>query len=160
MKKIHASCIILSVLTLLSLGIMGSLSADQAASCPKGMTLCNGTHCADLMSDEAACGACGNVCPAGLSCNKGVCGCEEDEMLCDGKCVEARYDASNCGKCGNVCPSGQFCNDRACTCAIGNIYCNGTCIDKYFDDNNCGACGNVCPSGTTCSSLGCVPYSG
>lgn len=161
MKRIHVSCIILSVLTLLSFGIIGSLSADQTTSCPKGMTLCNGTHCADLKNDESACGSCGNVCPAGLSCVNGTCGCEEDDVLCDGKCVDIRFDGSNCGKCGNSCSGeGQFCNDGTCACGTGNIFCNGTCVDKNYDDNNCGKCGNVCPSGTTCSSLGCIPYSG
>ena len=160
MKKMHVSCIILSVLTLLSFGIIGSLSADQTTSCPKGMTLCNGTHCADLKSDESACGKCGIVCPAGLSCFNGTCGCLAGETLCGGRCVDTSFDQNNCGKCGDSCPGGQYCSNGGCTCATGNILCNGTCIDKNFDDNNCGKCGNACPSGTTCSTGACIPYSG
>jgi hypothetical protein len=158
MKIILDSCMILSVLVLLNLGIVGSLSADQATYCSKGMTLCNGTHCTDLKSDESACGSCGNICTIGTSCINGTCKCLEGETLCGGRCVDTSFDFNNCGKCGNSCPAGQFCINGGCTCANGNLFCNGTCIDKDIDDNNCGECGNVCPPGTGCSGGACYPY--
>ena len=159
MERIKAYCIILSVLVLLNLGIIGSLSADQTASCPKGMTLCNGTHCADLKSDESACGSCGNICATGYSCLNGTCACLAGETSCNGRCVNTELDANNCGKCGISCPPTQFCNNGTCVCTTGNLFCNGTCIDKEFDDNNCGKCGNACPSGMFCSVGTCWSYS-
>ena len=161
MKKTRVIYIILSVLALLNLGIIGSLSADQTASCPKGMTLCNETHCADLNSDESACGSCGNICAPGYSCLNGTCACLAGETSCSGMCVNTEFDANNCGKCGISCDlsAGQFCSNGTCVCTTGNIACNGTCIDKGFDDNNCGKCGNACPSGLFCSVGTCWPYS-
>lgn len=161
MKRNLAGIMILSVLMLLNLGIIGSLSADQTTSCPKGMTLCNGTHCADLMSDESACGSCANICAPGYSCLNGACACLPGETSCNGKCVDTKSDVNNCGGCGNSCDisAGQFCNNGTCVCTTGNIACNGTCIDKGFDDNNCGKCGNACSSGTFCSVGSCWPYS-
>ena len=160
MKRMHVSCIILSVLTLLSFGIIGSLSAAPSSiSCPKDMTVCeNGTHCADLISDESNCGSFGNVCPIGTSCINGTCKCLEGETLCGGRCVDTSFDPNNCGKCGGYCPGEQFCTNGGCGCTAGNLFCNGTCIDKNIDDNNCGKCGNVCPSGTGCSAGTCYPY--
>ncbi len=130
MKRIYSNCIITSVLFLFSFGIIGSLSSDQAPSCPKGMTLCNGTHCTDLKSDESACGSCGNICAPGYTCINGTC----------------------------VCLAGKASNET-CLCTTGNILCNGTCIDKAFDDNNCGKCGNACVSGSFCSEGTCFSYS-
>lgn len=159
MKKTRVIYIIFSVLALLNLGIIGSLSADQTASCPKGMTLCNGTHCADLKSDESACGSCGNICLPGYSCLNGMCACLAGETPCSGRCVNTEFDSNNCGKCGISCPATQFCNNGSCVCTTGNIFCNGTCIDKGFDDNNCGKCGNACSSGSFCSVGTCWSYS-
>jgi hypothetical protein len=159
MKKIYISCIILSILTLLSLGIMGSLSAaPSSTACPKDMTVCNGTHCTDLKSDESSCGSCGHVCTMGLSCFNGTCACQKGETLCNGRCVDTSFDTNNCGKCGTSCPATSWCSNSTCTCTIGNLFCNGACIDKDFDDNNCGKCGNVCPSGTACVAGACAPY--
>lgn len=158
MKKIPFCCMILSVMILLSFGIIDSLSADQTRSCPKGMTLCNGTHCAYLKSDESACGSCGKVCPPGLSCFNGTCGCLQGETLCSGTCVDTSFDINNCGKCCNSCPGEEFCINGGCGCAPGNLLCNETCIDENIDDNNCGKCGNVCPSDTGCRSGACIPY--
>jgi hypothetical protein len=160
MKRIHVSCIILSVLTLLNFGIIGGLSAaPSSTSCPRGMTICeNGTHCADLKSDEADCGSCGKVCPPGLSCFNGTCGCLQGETLCSGRCVVTSFDINNCGNCSNRCSGEQFCIDGGCGCAAGNLLCNGTCIDENIDDNNCGKCGNACPSDSGCRSGACIPY--
>ena len=160
MKGIRVSCIILSVLALLGIGIIAGLSSAQTmTSCPKDMTVCeNGTHCTDLMTDEENCGSCGNVCPQGLSCFNGTCGCLEGETLCDGRCISTSVDTFNCGKCGNACPEGQYCSSGTCACVTGNILCNGTCIDMNYDDNNCGKCGNVCQSGSFCLNGECARY--
>lgn len=159
MKKTCVIYMILSVLALLNLGMIGSLSADQTASCPKGMTLCNGTHCTDLKSDESSCGSCGKICLPGYSCLDGLCACLMGESSCSGRCVNTEFDPNNCGKCGISCSSTQFCNNGSCVCTTGNIFCDGTCIDKGFDDNNCGDCGNACSSGSFCSVGTCWPYS-
>jgi hypothetical protein len=41
--------------------------------CLPGQTMCGNT-CTDLTSDAANCGACGNACPMGQTCNFGQCG--------------------------------------------------------------------------------------
>jgi hypothetical protein len=149
----------LSALGVLSFGIIGSLSADQATSCPKGMALCNGTHCTDLNSDESACGSCGNICASGYSCLNGTCGCLDGETSCNGMCINTKLDYNNCGECGISCSAGQYCSNGTCTCTNGNLLCSGICIDKDFDDNNCGECGNTCASGSFCSEGKCWAYS-
>lgn len=159
MKRIHVNYIILSVLVLLNLGIICSLSADQTTACPKGLTLCNGTHCTDLKSDESACGSCGNNCKLGYSCLNGTCACLPGEMSCNGSCIDTNFDQNNCGTCGHSCSATQYCSNGTCVCTKDNLFCSGVCIDKDFDDNNCGKCGNVCSSGSFCSVGTCWPYS-
>jgi hypothetical protein len=73
--------------------------------CPIGETACDET-CANLLTDGANCGACGNVCETG-SCVHGACAC----VIADN------------------CPAGCFCSPRkqggsVCTSGVGEPNCD------------------------------------
>ncbi len=57
-----------------------------------------------VSSDPNNCGACGNVCPPGVACRQGKCGCPAGQTECNGQCVDLQKDGNNCGACGNQCP--------------------------------------------------------
>jgi hypothetical protein len=69
---------------------------------------------ADLMTDAANCGACGNACALNEVCNAGVCACPADATVCSGVCTLNQTDVNNCGACGNVCPAGKSCANGVC----------------------------------------------
>ncbi len=145
---------------------------------------CCGGACVDTLSNIDNCGACGNACTGGTSCQYmaggGVgCRCRDSETECAGTCANLQTDPNNCGQCGHVCASGscgngvceclsggqadcgacETCTGGACepTCGGGQTCCgSGGCVDTQNDPNNCGACGNTCGAGQTCCGGGCV----
>jgi hypothetical protein len=89
--------------------------------------------CSDLASDALNCGGFGFACPAGQSCQHGVCSgaspdcgigringfCNLDAgpsyVCCPGLgCIDTNVDSANCGGCGKTCPSGQSCLAGSC----------------------------------------------
>jgi hypothetical protein len=50
---------------------MDTIAADDAGSCPSGLTLC-GSNCVDTTT-SGNCGGCGRTCASGQTCNDGVC---------------------------------------------------------------------------------------
>jgi Stigma-specific protein, Stig1 len=93
--------------------------ANPNCGCPSGQTDCNGI-CINTMTDNANCGACGNTCAAGLTCQNGTClgtcsgPCFGGQLCCDGVCREVGLDPSNCGSCGYQCGPGQNCAGGVC----------------------------------------------
>jgi predicted outer membrane repeat protein len=83
-------------------------SSNGDAACPGSETCCN-DGCADLQTDPDQCGACGNPCAEGQSCQGGVCGvvcgsdfCPSANAICvDGSCqtcsVTCTGSAAACG---------------------------------------------------------------
>ncbi|MCB9598326.1 MAG: hypothetical protein H6719_36770 [Sandaracinaceae bacterium] len=162
-----------------SAGHCGACATDGGATCGGSEVCCNGScadalscgtcmddcgamgrdccrgSCVDQQTDEANCGACGNVCGAGQVC-------------CGGACVGS--DASHCGQgCGVCTPGSELCCSGSCV-TIGNMYCNACgvscstgeccdsgCVDLEDDPLNCGACGRTCPGGQICSDGNCCP---
>ena len=130
-----------------------------------------GRYCADLQSDRASCGACGNACLDGYGCQNGVCRirCGELTVACPAPmtdagpmgggevCVNTTNDVRHCGACNNVCPLGQFCVRGACAtmCGSGLTECSGFCRDLQTDVAGCGACDNPCGSGERCVAGRC-----
>jgi hypothetical protein len=138
----------------------------------------------NISVDEANCGACGNVCPAGVHCIRGRCGCPDGLTECNGQCVDTRVNDNHCGACNNQClpqptacdpkrPNTDYgCGDSVCgkvTCAEGYADCNqdldkayraegcsgdGCETDLRTDPNNCGACGRKCLPGQECRDDG------
>lgn len=58
---------------------------------------------AEILFDSKNCGGCGNVCPEGVQCRAGLCGCPVGKVDCKGQCVDLTSDDYNCGECGNIC---------------------------------------------------------
>ncbi len=143
----------------------GTVGACVMGGCT--IAMCTGTYAncdgltsngceADLDSDAAHCGACGNACPTGGLCTSGTCGCPASQpMVCGGACVDTTSDTANCGGCGNACPAGATCSGGTCHCALGYLVCSGACVDPMADTNNCGGCGQTCTGGS-CAGGACM----
>jgi len=145
------------------------LPAAAQLTCDTGETACNGV-CVDLLTDEANCGVCGEICESdlvGVACIEGECvriSCPAALPLQCGEtvddCVDPATDPNNCGACGVVCQSG-VCGAGVCgSCDEGEIACSGVCVATCCDNNNCGACGVVCTGGLTCFEGQCDCPSG
>lgn len=145
-------------------------------SCSAGWDDCdhvysNGCEIQINDADINNCGACGNYCPGGRTCDNGVCSqcptgqteCEYcyadpgDPIWCGPSCVDTQTDEANCGACDSPCDPGESCVAGACTssCPAGETDCDGVCVDTQTDSGNCGACGNICPDGVPCCGGWC-----
>jgi hypothetical protein len=123
--------------------------------------MCGGM-CADLKTDNANCGKCGNACPMGASCVQGSCQCASGTTRCGDACVDVKTDVNNCGKCGTTCGGADAgpimgggtwgCANGACAimCPQPKKECSGACVDLQTDNDNCGMCGNACAQTETC----------
>jgi hypothetical protein len=141
------------------------------------MVLCTNLTCSDLHTDPFNCGACENVCPAGLSCfpvsdGGATCGCvAQGQILKNDECFAYAVDPMNCGRLGNVCGTNQVCVDGGCVCPVADYLDGGfftecppnpdagsdagaSCVYLPTDPNNCGACGQMC--GGVCLEGTCV----
>ena len=131
---------------------------DTGNGCNLGLTSCSGI-CTDTTSDPDNCGACDNVCSAGV-CTASVCGgsggCTGSETSCDGLCTDTTTDPDNCGVCGNQCPGGGTCAASTCSSAVGGCghspcavgaALSDTC-DPYADGTTAAVCD--CDGDTAC----------
>lgn len=150
------------------------------ATCDAGFVDCNGDPTdgceAHVDADAANCGACGNACGAGESCQSGACApvpCSPGTATCGGAVcdVSTATDPSNCGACGRVCTAPNAyptCDEGSCGFGVCQPWfgdCNGVTADGCeaalkTDLRNCGGCGRVCPAGTArCEDGVCLPAS-
>jgi len=147
--------------------------ACEIVECQEGYGDCDGNvanGCENALDDdEDNCGACDNVCSAGVgsaaSCSGGVCGsdCEAGLADCNGDpedgCETPIDTLTNCGRCGNACSipnATTACTSGSCvvaSCNSGFEDCNGSTFDgcevnTASDADNCGGCrtgsGNRC----------------
>ncbi len=97
-------------------------NADAGANSNPG-----GPYCANLQTDDANCGSCGQPCHAGETCSDGHCkiiACPPDKTLCGAStdagagatpyCTNLQTDNAHCGCCGNACSTAQGCKAGHC----------------------------------------------
>jgi hypothetical protein len=122
----------------------------------------------ELAGSGAHCGACGNACTAGRTCQSGACSasvCVAGLASCDGleaNGCEAQLasDAANCGACGNACSfahAAPECTAGACgfsVCDDGYADCDADpsngCEAPLNTARDCGGCGSACAAGAAC----------
>ena len=142
----------------------------QINSCDNGWSDCDGVPgngCeADVDTDVANCGSCGNACQydnatpecVGGNCQMGACtgghaDCNTDDS--DGCEADIWGDPNNCGDCTTTCGPYDhalaICADGTCRMACDENWgdCNasntdGCETDLLGDPAHCGACGHVC----------------
>ena len=80
-----------------------SPNANATTCASQGLTDCGG-YCANLTSDAANCGACGQSCN-GQFCNNGVCqvACDPGLVACGQSCSNLLVDSLHCGDCSIAC---------------------------------------------------------
>ncbi len=82
--------------------------------------------CIAPASDDANCGACGNVCAAGSTCQAGVCtvvtpACAAPMLQCGADCIDPQVTADHCGDCVTVCSATAECVAGACDGSLALI---------------------------------------
>lgn len=101
---------------------------------------------ADLSSDPAHCGACGNACPPDASCVDGGCTCEPGRTRC---LVPLPDDAGTGDEPAGESPDPElepwFWNDPA---TLGRF--DRRCLDTATDPTHCGGCNRTCPAAAEC----------
>lgn len=119
-----------------------------------------------------------NLCGEGFVCDNEDCiECEEDEHVCDNKCV-SKSDLDHCGECDNECDGNQFCDgddcvlkecDSAADCGGSDVCHDHKCVDcineqdcsiglKCNDAGECVECiaSDDCPEDHVCDDGECV----
>lgn len=144
----------------------GGVSADGGGLAPlecTGQTIakCAG-ECVNLDADGRHCGACGNACAQGGSCQFGVCQCPGGTAQCGAVCADLKLNSDHCGACGVVCDFGTACVGGACVeqCQSGLWKCGEACIDLANDPAHCGTCTTACTGGKLCSGGSCACAAG
>jgi hypothetical protein len=148
-------------------GTCGDANTGQTACMPDGGT----AYCANLSTDNANCGGCGNACGQAQACSLGKCAdeCQPNQTFCNNGsgpfCTDTTTDNANCGGCGSACTGPlEVCTGGQCgsACNIYQAQCTldggaPFCVNAMTDNDNCGSCGHVCPStARLCASGKCT----
>lgn len=162
-------------------------------ACVNGLVACNG-ECVDPLNNPEFCGAKGScfvadpkdenykgkkcldqleTCYDGECVPAGTDVCINNNVKCDGSCIDPLMSKTYCGargECdsddaasenyrGTTCLSYAECNNGECTCVEGFEMCGGQCAALLTDALNCGSCGNACDKDEICSNGNCMKYS-
>lgn len=158
-RRLPARAAGLSFLGLFFAGLALLPSACGGGMCDEGLTAC-GDECVDTRSNPQSCGACGNACPSGQSCQASVCvaECSSGLTSCEGSCVDLTSDPANCGACGAACQGGDSCQAGQCVlvCAQPLTNCSDACVDTLTSAQHCGGCDQPCVPGQHCEAGQCA----
>lgn len=130
----------------------GIKTNEGGVKCDPQMQLCNGekcvcsypfyqcdpqseSPCVNLSDDPKNCGFCGNDCTTkgtGAQCINSKCVCPDNNIMCNGKCIDPNTDNTYCGAnndckgdaSGKTCGENQKCMNKKCEC-----------IDDFFEVN-------------------------
>lgn len=130
-------------------------TVDPIAPENPGCETCGETGCVDTQQDGRHCGACGNTCPAGASCNAGQCECLAGLTRCGDSCIDTTTNLQHCGNCDRACTGPSNCDAGQCACAEGFMLCNDSCVDVQEDAAHCGRCDRACGAGQVCKQGDC-----
>jgi hypothetical protein len=124
-----------------------SLSARSIAACAVGRAACDGA-CVDLQTSAAHCGSCERPCPAGESCQLGVCTCTPLACPAERQCGQVADGCGGTVTCG-ACDFGSVCTELGvCSCPGGETR-ELSCGDGL--DNDCD--GRIDCADSDCASL-------
>jgi len=102
--------------------------------------------------------------------------CDEDEVWCDGRCVDPESDQDFCGastdcqgdNAGQACGDDLSCDGGQCRliCDDEMLACSGECVQPSSDEEHCGATnlctasdeGQVCSADEACVLGGCAAW--
>ena len=119
-------------------------SFDFEPTCSTGQTACNGV-CVNTQTNSSNCGACGNICNSGQTCQNSIC---VTQQACGNSLVEGSEQCDGTNLAGQTCVSKGF--------SSGTLLCSSSCT---FNTTSCinqtsQSCGNgiregseVCDSG-------------
>jgi hypothetical protein len=128
--------------------------------------LCNG-RCTNILSDSSNCGACGNECQIGYTCENGVCkgminaNCTTDSDCSQGNCINNKCQFITCTK-DSDCLSTQYCNTNLNLCVDGcssDSACQSIAGSSYKCQLSTHQC-VTCPENTVYQNGACVNESG
>jgi hypothetical protein len=160
----HSRCLVGALLVLgawlVAAGAGCQGKVDGQSPCGAGQMMCSNA-CTAVASDSLNCGACGNACAAGQTCQAGQCGCSAGLLACNGTCVAS--NAAHCGSCTTACTGIEVCSNGSCQsdCPAGETKCaDGACVPPNGGDAmHCGGC-TPCPTGSTCNAGVCMSGTG
>lgn len=139
--------------------------ADFQCMSDSGENICFKSKClganVNIFADSQNCGACGNSCGNGKTCQNGQCvNADSSKVLCDGMYIDPNTHAAFCGAKGNCSeyePTSADYRGFDCTTMPGRRLCsNGLCVSSC--PNGQSLCMNRCVSLANGNIVSCALF--